>query len=568
MTVPVASASVGADGWHRTVLCHLVPMPCPLGRAGLARRRRCPLASRRPGSLAAEDSMVRPGRQLSHPHPLVGQGHTWPPPGTKPKAASADHHRRSMMPRHRDRMLRRLVKGSLPVALAPFRGPAGIHRDDPQACVGGHPHQQLPELPGGHPRDRPAEALGAPAAAEGLPAGLPRVGEVQVLHHHRPAAVGPGQPDHGRHRRAQPAVPGRCRQPAERQRDGVRWAQRVPGGVEDPAVQVLGVEVDPERPVPVPAQPLQRWHRHGRQPPAGIQVPALPGRVQQQVVADRAAGCLRGPLTSPMVEHDRAGQPVGGRPAGRVGQVRQRGRQPQLQPALLGVDADGLVAPPLAGLPVGGQKPPRGLPALPPPGLRQPAAGVVTVDGVAQPGQPPATPAHRHPTRRQPRLHLGQPGLQLLQPALLLEPLRARPVAPHPALPLPDRHPKTGLEPPDRAAQPHPGVQQVVGGPLPLVARGAGDRPRPAAGRGRRDRPLAVGPLVVATAEPATNGQVAAGQPAKVLADRAHHRLVPGRQPQPGADAGADGRGDHERGGKRTHVPIVTDDSDSQRERR
>ena len=54
------------------------------------------------------------------------------------------------------------------------------------------------------------------------------------------------------------------------------------------------------------------------------------GGIEPDVVADGTAGCLCGPLADPMGEPDWAGQPVGGGAAGRVGQVREWVRQPQL----------------------------------------------------------------------------------------------------------------------------------------------------------------------------------------------------------------------------------------------
>src|SRR4029453_16194779 len=86
--------------------------------------------------------------------------------------------------------------------------------------------------------------------------------------------------------------------------------------------------------------------------------------------------------------------------------MRQRARQPQLQPLLVGGDADGLVPPRLVGLAVGGQKQPLGLPALPPlhPGYlgRAPILAAPAVGGVgnrlAQLGEPGPTTAHRHST--------------------------------------------------------------------------------------------------------------------------------------------------------------------------
>jgi hypothetical protein len=159
---------------------------------------------------------------------------------------------------------------------------------------------------------------------------------------------------------------------------------------------------------------------------------------------------------------------------------------------------------------------------------------------MAELGEPAATAADRDSTHRQPLLDLAQPAEQVLQAELLLEPLRLAVVAPHPAaattprLPHADR--QTRPQALDRAAQPHADIQQVGMGPRPLVARGAGDRPGPAAGRGCGQDALAVGALVGSPAEPATPGKVLPGQPAKVLSDHAQDLLVVGLQSQPGAD--------------------------------
>src|SRR6266508_5991680 len=96
-----------------------------------------------------------------------------------------------------DRLLGCLVEWCLPVAASPLRRPAGIHGDDPQPVVGGHADQQVSEPTGGDPRDRPAEPFAAPATAEGLPAGLAIVDEVQVLHDQRLAAAGGGEAKEG-----------------------------------------------------------------------------------------------------------------------------------------------------------------------------------------------------------------------------------------------------------------------------------------------------------------------------------------------------------------------------------
>src|SRR5512132_4037411 len=113
--------------------------------------------------------------------------------------------------------------------------------------------------------------------------------------------------------------------------------------------------------------------------------------------------------------------------------MRQRARQPQLQPLLVGVDADGLVPPRLVGPAVGG-----------------------VGNRLAQLGEPAPTTAHRHSTCGQPPLDLIQPAAQLLQAALLLEPLRLAVVPPYsaaattPRLPHGDR--QTRPQALDRAA--------------------------------------------------------------------------------------------------------------------
>src|SRR6266545_3977503 len=116
---------------------------------------------------------------------------------------------------------------------------------------------------------------------------------------------------------------------------------------------------------------------------------------------------------------------------------------------------------------------------------------------LAQLGKPVATTAHRHPTGGQPPLNLTQLAAQLLQAALLLQPLRLTFIPPYPGaamtLRLPHEDRQTCLEALDRPAQPYPGIQQVGVGPPPLVLRGARDRPSPAAGRDRGQVALAVG---------------------------------------------------------------------------
>ncbi len=219
-------------------------------------------------------------------------------------------------------------------------------------------------------------------------------------------------------------------------------------------------------------QPVQRRRGRGRGRPRRVDVPPAACRVVADVVADRAAARLGGDLITPVGEPDRGRQPV---PAVRpVRQMRQRDRQLDLQPALVRVPADRLVAPRLVFLPVGGQEQPGRLP-LPPP--RPGHVGFGEAAALAQ--QRLAAPHHRHRSRLQPPVHPGEPGPQHLQADRLGVPLGRGGVPAHPAR-LPagrDRQPR--LDPPDAGLQAAPLGAQVPPGQPHLVLAGAGDRPGP-----------------------------------------------------------------------------------------
>jgi hypothetical protein len=140
---------------------------------------------------------------------------------------------------------------------------------------------------------------------------------------------------------ADAAVAGGGRQPGHLQRDGERLAQDVPVRGGDGDREVPGVHVD-------------RDHRGGpelvrgrgrprRGPPRRVDVPAAPYRVAGDVVAHCPGGGLGGNFVAPVFEPDLAGQPVAA--AGPVREVRERGGQPDLEPALVRVPAQGLVSP-------------------------------------------------------------------------------------------------------------------------------------------------------------------------------------------------------------------------------
>jgi hypothetical protein len=178
-------------------------------------------------------------------------------------------------------------------------------------------------------------------------------------------------------------------------------------------------------------------------------------------------------------------------------------------------------------------------------------------DGVAPLGQPPAASAYRHVALRDPRLDLGQPGVQVLQAALLFEPLRLRCIAAHPTLPPPDRHRQPRPDPLAGSTQPVPGVQQVAPAALPLIVGGSGDGPCPSRRSRGCEGPLALGPLILSTTQPAAHHEILPCQPAKVLTNRPQRLFVAGRKPQAGADASTHRWSDHKRYGDPTHQPTT-----------
>ena len=257
-----------------------------------------------------------------------------------------------------------------------------------------------------------------------------------------------------------------------------RSSGMVAGGAEDVAVgggnhdgQVPGVDVD--RYHGTCPELVQRRCRGGRGLPGRVEVPAARCRVAADVVTDRARRGLGGDLVPPVGELHRARQPVAAvRP---VRQLRERGGQPDLQPALAGVPADRFVPQRLVLLPVSGQEQPGRFPPRPPPVHGWPGGGEVRA--LAQ--QRPATPHHRDRPRRQPPVRPGQPGLQRPQPDGLSVPLgRGGVPAGPPGLPARrDRQP--GLDPADPGPQAGlPGAQVPPGEPV-LILAGAGDRPGP-----------------------------------------------------------------------------------------
>jgi hypothetical protein len=82
-----------------------------------------------------------------------------------------------------------LLPGFTPMLGAPGAGVGRVHTDDRDIATGGHPDQAVAELRGGDASHGAAKPFSLAAAAHAFPSGRARVGEVEVLHHHRCAVV-------------------------------------------------------------------------------------------------------------------------------------------------------------------------------------------------------------------------------------------------------------------------------------------------------------------------------------------------------------------------------------------
>ncbi|MCU1696046.1 MAG: hypothetical protein JWR34_2109 [Mycobacterium sp.] len=377
----------------------------------------------------------------------------------------------------------------------PLTGVRRVHPDHRDPTTMRHRCQSGAELTGGDPSYGAAEPFAPCPAAHGVAAGGAGVGEVEVLDYHRGAVVLVAAVEQGGDRRPDSSVPARCGQ--TRRLDGNRQGNSdgVSRRVEHAAGQVIGVQINSQhRPA---AQLLDRRRLGGDVLfPGGVQVPAAFGRVVADVVAHCAAARdALGPLLTAVGEPHRC---CDLKVRAELGDQRGGHLDPQL--ACL-IDPDGFVAALLAGLPVGGQEHPGGVPASPP--LRFGHRGHIEVMAVA----PQAFPTHRdrRVARRQGILGGGQAGPQHRQPAGLRKPFVRRSVPATPTTPtttIPSTH-WCRFPGAQRAAllQHRHSLIQIdhVGGKpahpqLVLILDRAGDRPRPARRRHRGHCTLALGP--------------------------------------------------------------------------
>ena len=119
-----------------------------------------------------------------------------------------------------------------------------------------------------------------------------------------------------------------------------------------------------------------------------------------------------------------------------------------------------------------------------------------------------------------PFLDLSEARLEVLKPDLFLEPFDRGLVSLHsPATSssgLSGRDLQAHPNPIGRTAQPYPGIQQILVGPIPLVVGRTRDSASPTAGCFSGEGALTIRPLVVAAppgvAEPTAPGEISAGQ--------------------------------------------------------
>ena len=88
----------------------------------------------------------------------------------------------------------------------PATGVGGVHADHRDAAPRRHRHQPIPKPAGGDTGHTAAQSFAPFAPPKGLAPGSARVGEVQVLHHHRRAVVLLGATEQRGDRRAQPPI--------------------------------------------------------------------------------------------------------------------------------------------------------------------------------------------------------------------------------------------------------------------------------------------------------------------------------------------------------------------------
>ncbi len=214
-------------------------------------------------------------------------------------------------------------------------------------------------------------------------------------------------------RGADATVAGGGWQPGQFQRDSERRAQEVPvrggdGDREDcPAFTSTAITGEAR------SASRDRPSRAGVLPRRVDDVPAAPYRVAGDVVAYGPGGGLGGNLVAPVLEPDLAGQPVAAVRA--VGEVRERGGKPDLEPALVRVPPQRLISVRLVLFPVGREEKPRGVPPLPPLVFSEPCLGEV------QPGahRPCGRPCHRHCPVFGPPLDAGETAASALGRSVL-----------------------------------------------------------------------------------------------------------------------------------------------------
>jgi hypothetical protein len=194
-----------------------------------------------------------PGLAGSSPRriPLVRVGHTWPTPGTMPKAASSNHHGRRLVSSDLPQLGRQRL---LPMLLSPLRRICRIDCHDRQSGSRGHDDQPPTESAGREAGDEvPEPAVPAMALTRSG-----RLAESEILDGDRIDVRGSSSADEPADRMTKLRVAAKAR-PGEVERDTGWLTHRVACSVQNPAGEMIGVEVD--RHDPVVRGILQRYRR-------------------------------------------------------------------------------------------------------------------------------------------------------------------------------------------------------------------------------------------------------------------------------------------------------------------
>ena len=203
-----------------------------------------------------------------------------------PEPASSDHDRRRVVAGH---VRRDLLQGAEPVLSSPLRRGGRINGDHFQILVGRHLHEPVAQRRCRHAGNHPAKAATASATRRsiaGVFAPVVALGsKIEVLDHDGTSAMVHGKRQHIGNCSPNAAISRRCRQSVERERNRLRRTDRVSSRIEHCRLKMSVVQVDREH--LFSAQLVEIVHPW-LEFPRRIEIPAVLGRVEGDVVADRS----------------------------------------------------------------------------------------------------------------------------------------------------------------------------------------------------------------------------------------------------------------------------------------